>query len=118
MFNFGMMLAMGPMPAADGSTPEGSSISMLVWLVLMGALMYFLLIRPSRRREKERQALLSAVKTGDRVLLSGGILGVVANVKEKILVVKIADGVKIEVVRGAISQILDKNSVPEDENQK
>ena len=85
---------------------------MFIWLGLMVALFYFMLIRPQKRREKERQARLGAVKTGDRVLFAGGLLGVVANVKEKTLIIKIADGVKVEVVRGAVSQVLDKGDEP------
>ena len=88
---------------------------MFVWLGLMIVLFYFMLIRPQKRREKERQALLAAVKTGDRVLFAGGLLGTVANVKEKTLVVKIADGVKVEVLRGAVSQVLAKGEDPAEE---
>ncbi len=106
------ILAMAPPPGGEGQ-PQQSGVFMFVWLGLMVALFYFMLIRPQKRREKERQALLNAVKTGDRVLFGGGILGVVANVKEKTLVVKIADGVKVEVLRGAVSQVLDKGETPE-----
>lgn len=108
------ILAMAPTPGAEGA-PAQSSVFIYVWLGLMVALFYFMLIRPQKRREKERQALLGAVKTGDRVLFGGGFLGVVANVKEKTLVVKIADGVKVEIVRGAVSQVLDKGEAPESE---
>ena len=107
-------LAMAPAPAG-GEGSQQSSMFMFVWLGLMVALFYFMLIRPQKRREKERQALLGAVKTGDRVLFGGGFLGVVANVKEKTLIVKIADGVKVEIVRGAVSQVLDKGAEPEQE---
>ena len=108
------ILAMAPAPAG-GEGSQQSSVFMFVWLGLMVAMFYFMLIRPQKRREKERQALLGAVKTGDRVLFAGGLLGVVANVKEKTLVVMIADGVKVEVVRGAVSQVLDKGETPEPE---
>ena len=110
-------LAMAPPPGGEGGA-QNSSVFMFVWLGLMVALFYFMLIRPQKRREKERQALLNAVKTGDRVLFAGGILGVVANVKEKTLVVTIADGVKVEIVRGAVSQVLDKGEAPEVEPAK
>ena len=111
------LLAMAQPPQGGEGAPQQSGIFMFVWLGLMVALFYFMLIRPQKRREKERQALLNAVKTGDRVLFAGGILGVVANVKEKTLVVKIADGVKVEVVRGAVSQVLDKGELPEKDAQ-
>ena len=110
-------LAMMPAPqGGEGAAPQSGAF-MFIWLGLMVALFYFMLIRPQKRREKERQALLNAVKTGDRVLFGGGFLGVVANVKEKTLVVKIADGVKVEVVRGAVSQVLDKGETPEKDAQ-
>ena len=108
------ILAMGTVPAGAEGAPQQSGAFMFVWLGLM-VLLYFMLIRPQKRREKERQALLGAVKTGDRVLFAGGFLGVVANVKEKTLIVKIADGVKVEIVRGAVSQVLDKGEAPESE---
>lgn len=107
------LMAMMGAPAGGGG--QNSSVFMFVWLGLMVALFYFMLIRPQKRREKERQALLSAVKTGDRVLFGGGFLGVVANVKDKTLVVKIADNVKVEIVRSAVSQVLDKGETPEEE---
>lgn len=109
--NFAGLLAMAPPPEGGG---QNSSVFMFVWLGLMIGLFYFMLIRPQKRREKERQSLLSAVKTGDRVLFGGGFLGVVANVKEKTLVVKIADNVKVEIVRGAVSQVLDKSGTIEE----
>lgn len=111
--DFVLNLAMMAPPSGDGQAPaQQSGIFMFVWLGLMIVLFYFMLIRPQKRREKERQALLAAVKTGDRVLFAGGLLGTVANVKDKTLVVKIADGVKVEVLRGAVSQVLAKGEEP------
>ena len=108
---FGILtLAQAPAAGADAGQ---SGAFMFIWLGLMVALFYFMLIRPQKRREKERQELLNAVKTGDRVLFAGGFLGVVANVKDKTLVVKIADNVKVEIVRAAVSQVLDKGAAPE-----
>lgn len=110
--DFILNLAMMAPPAEGGQGGQQSGIFMFVWLGLMIVLFYFMLIRPQKRREKERQALLAAVKTGDRVLFAGGLLGTVANVKDKTLVIKIADGVKVEVLRGAISQVLAKGEEP------
>ena len=111
MQSLGFLAMMGaPAGGGTGAAPQSSAF-MFIWLGLMVALFYFMLIRPQKRREKERRALLEAVKTGDRILFAGGLLGTVANVKEKTLVVKIADGVKIEIVRGAVSQVLDKGEV-------
>ena len=110
--DFFLNLAMVGDPSAGGQAAgQQSGIFMFVWLGLMIVLFYFMLIRP----QKERQALLAAVKTGDRVLFAGGLLGTVANVKDKTLVIKIADGVKVEVLRGAVSQVLAKGETPEEE---
>ena len=111
--DFILNLAMMAPPAGEGQGgAQQSSLFMFVWLGLMIVLFYFMLIRPQKRREKERQALLAAVKTGDRVLFAGGLLGTVANVKDKTLVIKIADGVKVEVLRGAVSQVMAKGEEP------
>ncbi|MBL7114988.1 MAG: preprotein translocase subunit YajC [Kiritimatiellae bacterium] len=80
---------------------------MLPMLVIFG-IMYFMMIRPQQRKEKERQAMIKAVKTGDRVLFSGGILGTVTNVKDASVIIRISDGVKVEVVRGGIQKVLEK----------
>ncbi|MBP5787623.1 MAG: preprotein translocase subunit YajC [Kiritimatiellae bacterium] len=105
------VLAMAPNP--ENGQAQGSGVAMFVYLALFLALMYFMLIRPQKRREKERQALLASVKTGDRVLFAGGFLGTVSNVKEKTLTVKIAEGVKVEIARGAVAQVLEKGESPE-----
>lgn len=103
-------IAAGQAPAGGGT--QQSPFFMFGWLGLMLVIFYFMLIRPQQRREKERQQLLGNIKSGDRVVFSGGIIGMVANVKEKTFIVKIADNVKIEVSRGAVSQILDKGDTP------
>ena len=66
---------------------------------------YFLLIRPQQKRQKEHQQLLSNLKTGDKVVTSSGIHGLIANVKDTTFLVKIADNVKIEVDKNAIASV-------------
>ena len=116
MNGLGFLAMMGAPAGGSGAAPQSSAF-MFVWLGLMVALFYFMLIRPQKRREKERQTLLSAVKTGDRVLFAGGLLGVVANVKDKTLIVKIADNVKVEIVRSCVSQVLEKGEVGDKDAQ-
>jgi preprotein translocase subunit YajC len=67
--------------------------------------MYFVLLRPQMRKQKETEKLIQSVKTGDRVLAAGGIYGTVANLKEQIVILKIADNVKIEVSRSSITSV-------------
>ena len=104
--------------AGGGGAQQQSPIFMFGWIAIMIAIFYFLMIRPQQKRAKERQKLLDSVKSGDRVVFSGGILGTVTNVKDKTLMVKVADNVKIEVSRGAITQVLAKGELPEQEESK
>ena len=91
-----------------GSNPLGQ-FGMLPFMVILFGIMYFMLIRPQNRREKERRKMIEGVKSGDRVMFSGGILGVVSNVKDDTVMVKVADNVKLEVARGAIVRVLEKD---------
>jgi len=103
-------LAMGGMPGGAGAQGgQQSPIMMIGWVVIMLALFYFLLIRPQQRKEKERRNLISNIKTGDRVIFGGGLIGIVANVKEHVFTVKIADNTKIDVLRGAVTRIIQKD---------
>ena len=112
------VLTLAQCAPSPGGAPGGQQSPgfMLGWLVIMLAIFYFMLIRPQQRKEKERRQLIDSVKTGNRVLFGGGILGTVTNVKDKVLVVKIADGVKIEVLRSSVSSVLDKEDKDEKEN--
>jgi preprotein translocase subunit YajC len=112
-----LTLAMAP-PAGGGAQGQQSPMFMFGWLGLMLAIFYFMLIRPQQRREKERKALLANVKSGDRVVFSGGIMGMITNVKEKMFTIKIADNVKIEVSRSAVTQVLERGEAPTEEETK
>lgn len=102
--------AEGAAPAAAGGSPFG----MVVPMVLLFGIMYFLMIRPQKRREKERKEMLNSVKSGARVLMTSGIIGQVINVKENTLVIQISDNTKVECVRAAISQVLGDDEQPVD----
>ncbi len=69
--------------------------------------------RSQKKQREERQKLLDSVRTGDKVVTGGGIHGIVANVKDKTLIVKIADNVKIEVNRSAVDNIVSRGSEEE-----
>jgi len=86
----------------------------LMPMILIFGILYFMMIRPQQRKEKERRAMIASVKTGDRILFSGGMMGSVTNVKDNSVTVKIADNVKIEILRGAINRVLDKDEKPLD----
>jgi preprotein translocase subunit YajC len=97
-----LFLAQAP---ANAPQPPSSS-SMFIPLLAMGVIFYFLLIRPQQKRQKELQKMISELKTGDKVITTGGIHGIIANVKDgATLSLKIADNVKIEVDKSAIATI-------------
>ena len=109
MIFFAWPLLMAPTPT-DGSQPP--AWVQLLPLAILFALMYFVLLRPQMKRQKEQEKLISGVKTGDRVVAAGGILGTVTNVKDKVVVLKVADHVKIEVQRATITSVEKSEAAP------
>ena len=90
-------------PAAPQPPPTSS---MLIPMVCIFVIMYFLIIRPQSKKQKALAALISDLKTGDHVVTTGGIHGVVANIKEgPVLSLRIADNVKIDVDKSAIASV-------------
>ncbi|MGO0122714.1 preprotein translocase subunit YajC [Desulfothermobacter acidiphilus] len=85
--------------------PSQQLISIL-WLVAIVALFYFLLIRPQQVRQRKHQEMIKALKVEDRVVTVGGIIGTIAKIKEDTVVLKVADNVRIEVLKQAIGQVL------------
>ncbi|MGH8046160.1 MAG: preprotein translocase subunit YajC [Chthoniobacterales bacterium] len=73
--------------------------------VIFIVIFYFLLIRPQMKKQKEHQKLVSSLQTGDTVITSGGIHGVITNVKDRTVIVRIADNVKVEFDRSAVSAV-------------
>ena len=68
--------------------------------------MYYVMLRPQMRRQKEQARLVSALKTGDRVVTSSGIHGLISNVKDTTVIVKVADNVKIEMEKTAVTNVV------------
>jgi preprotein translocase subunit YajC len=95
--------------AQGGGGSGGASGLLSLWpIVLIFVIFYFLLIRPQQKKQREHQKMLEAIAKGDKVVTSGGIYGLVTNVKDNVIVLKIADNVKIEVAKSAVSGILPK----------
>lgn len=108
--SFLAILAQAPAGGAPTSSPLGNP---LVFMVLMFVMMYFLMIRPQRQRQKEHEKLINNVKVGDHVVLNGGEHGIITSVKEKTVMIKVADNVKIEYERGSIASVTKKTDVVE-----
>lgn len=95
--------------AETGGGPGGIPLN----LIIMGLLfvgMWFLLIAPQRKRQKEHAKMIEALQTGDEVMTNGGIYGTITNVKEDRFVIKIADNTKIEVNKSCIQAKLSSGS--------
>ncbi|MCE9582725.1 MAG: preprotein translocase subunit YajC [Planctomycetes bacterium] len=96
--------APGDAPAAPAESPGGSIMSFLPFLLMMAAVMYFLMIRPQQKKEKELKEMVNRLKKNDKVWLQSGIYGVVVQVRDKDVIVKIDEknDVRIRVLKSAI----------------
>ena len=91
---------------AQTTPAQPNPLASFVPIVLLFIIMYFLLFRPQMKRQKEQARLISALKTGDRVVTASGIHGMISNVKDRTVIVKIADNVKIEMEKTAIASVV------------
>ena len=100
--------------AAAAAQPSGTAsfFVQMFPLLLIFVIFYILLIRPQQKRAKEHQLSINAVKKGDEVVTGGGVRGKVTKVGDDELEVEIAQGVRVRVVKGTLSQVLTKNAKP------
>jgi preprotein translocase subunit YajC len=101
------LLAQAQSPAPTG---PGGGIGFFVPFIFIFIIMYFVMFRPQKKRQEQQQKLISTLKTGDRVVTNGGIHGLISNVKETTVIVKVADNVKIEMEKSAITTVLSTQS--------
>ena len=98
--------ALGGTPSDGGGQPN--AIASFLPFVLMFLVLYFLLLRPQMKKQKNQQRMIDELEKNDEIVTSGGIHGTILNIKDDILVVKIAENVKIEVSRAAVSRVKNK----------
>ena len=91
--------------AAGGSAGGFEMLTSIAPFILVFIVMWFLLIRPQQKKQKEHRSMVAALKRGDRVVTNGGIYGQVSHVADDHLMVEIADGVKIKIVRDAVAAV-------------
>jgi len=96
-------------PAASGGTE--SSLMSLLPLVLMFVVLYFIMIRPQMKRQKEHKALIEALAKGDEVVTAGGMLGKVSKLGESYVHVEVSNGVEVQIQRTAVVQVLPKGTL-------
>jgi len=98
--------------AATETTSSGGGILGLLPLIAIFGAMYFLLLRPQRKRQKEAAALQSAIAVNDSVLLTNGIIGVVTGIEDRYLWVEIAEGVQVQVMKGSVGSRVNMDGTP------
>jgi len=103
-------MLISPAYAQAGGAPAGFDLISLMPLVLIFVVFYFLLIRPQQKKMKAHREMIGAIKRGDKVLTSGGIIGSVVKVEESedVLLVEIAKDIRVRIARGTISDVLNK----------
>jgi len=99
-----------PAVAAAGSDLQSSLMSMLPLLLMFGVL-YFVMIRPQMKKQKEHKAMIDALAKGDEVITAGGLLGKVSKIGDGYLSLEIAQGVEVQMQRSAVVQVLPKGTV-------
>jgi preprotein translocase subunit YajC len=94
---------------ADQAQPAfGQQLITFMPIILAFAFLYFLIMRPARRQQKEQQAMLAALKKNDKVITSGGLIGIVANLKDDEVTLKVdeSSNVRLRVTRGSITRVV------------
>ncbi|MEO8298242.1 MAG: preprotein translocase subunit YajC [Burkholderiales bacterium] len=98
-------------PAAAAASSTGSSLMGMLPLVLMFVVLYFIMIRPQMKRQKEQKAMIEAVGKGDEVVIGGGLLGKITKVGDTFLTVEIANGVEVQCQKASVVTVLPKGTV-------
>ena len=94
---------------APAAGPGGGLLSFLPMVLLLGA-MYFLMIAPQRKKQKEHEKLLTSLASGDEIVTTGGIYGTITNVKDDRFVVRIADNTKIELGKAFVQTVIKRQN--------
>lgn len=97
--------------ASSGAPAQGDGMYSMVMIAAIFVLFYFMLIRPQNKRAKEHRDLIGAIKKGDEIITSGGMLGKVVEVDEQYIKINIANGVDIDMQRNAVSSVLPKGTL-------
>ena len=89
----------------------GGGLMSFLPIILMFVVLYFLMIRPQMKRQKEQKAMIDALSKGDEVVTAGGMLGKISKVSEAYLTVEIADGTEIVMQKASVTMLLPKGTI-------
>ncbi|HEY2925132.1 MAG TPA: preprotein translocase subunit YajC [Candidatus Eisenbacteria bacterium] len=105
---FDVAYAQATQAAPEAPSAMDQMIHMIMLLGVTVGIVYFMIIRPQQRKQKETEAMRASIRKGDRVLTTGGLFGTVVGEKEGVVVLKVADDVKMEFAREAIVQVKER----------
>jgi preprotein translocase subunit YajC len=97
--------------AQTGAAPGAPGMDMFVFLILMLAVMYFMMIRPQMKRAKEQKSMIAALQKGDEVVTSGGVLGKITKVGDAYVSMEIAPNTEIQIQKAAVQLVLPKGTI-------
>lgn len=100
--------------AEAASGPADPGYSMFIMVGIFFAIMYFMIIRPQQKRQKDHQKLIGSLSKGDEVVTSGGMMGKILKVGENSIKVEVAEGVAVKLQKSSISSVLPKGSLKND----
>ncbi len=89
----------------------GGGLMSFLPIILMFVVLYFLMIRPQMKRQKEQKAMIDALSKGDEIVTAGGMLGKISKVSEAYLTVEIADGTEIVMQKASVTMLLPKGTI-------
>lgn len=95
--------AMGAPPPGGAASGPGAVLIQLAPIVLVLAIFFFLVIRPQQREKRRREEMLAALKKGDRVITSGGLIGTIVGIADQTVSLKLGDSVRVECLRSAVT---------------
>lgn len=104
-----MLISQAWAQSAGGA--QGGGIESMLLIVLMFGVLYFLMIRPQMKRAKEHKTMVDALQKGDEIIGAGGVLGRVTKLNENYVSLEIAQGVEIQMQRGAVQLVLPKGTI-------
>ena len=97
--------------AQGAGAPAGPGMGDFLFLIVLFAVFYFLLIRPQQKRAKEHKKMVEALAKGDEIVTNGGLLGRISRIGDDFLTVEVAEGLEVRVQRGAVASLMPKGTM-------
>ena len=96
---------------AQGSGAPGGGMESLILIVLMFAVLYFLMIRPQMKRQKEHKTMITGLQKGDEIITAGGMVGRISKIGESYITLEVSENVEVQVQRPAVQLVLPKGTI-------